>query len=296
MRCGHTCWTTSARPRRHGCAGSMAGCRKRKKRRSLPISGTPRGRARTGSRLSSWSLRPRSVWASTVVTSAAYSSRAPQQTRPPSTSSWAGRAVMRPARFPAPVRLTPGALPPRAGPDPDAVLARAARAWVEAEPGRAARASVTALPAALARAGAAGEDPAATWAALVELHHAGVLDVSAAPNRRWLTSLRIHRRTIPSMFSAAVSTRRRRAADELAALPAWYADTARCATLAVADYLAPVPPGQVPPGTCSTPPCRCSTCWARVGTGTLPKELAAGVHPAHPPHTAVDDRLRRARP
>jgi hypothetical protein len=144
--------------------------------------------------------------------------------------------------------------------------------------------------------GAVGlDDPAATWAQLVELHHAGVLDVSAAPNRVWLTGVRVHASALPAAYSATIGTRAQRAAAELAELRSWYGDTRTCANQGIADYLAPTPPGQLPAGTCSSPACRCSSCWGRDGTGTAPQVLEAVMNPARRVASAADDRLRRAR-
>ncbi|HMC40514.1 MAG TPA: hypothetical protein VKI19_12685, partial [Acidimicrobiales bacterium] len=198
--------------------------------------------------------------------------------------------------MPATVRLTAGETPAPGGPDPADAFARAARDWVDADPLRATTTSVVRLHAELVAAGVAErDDPPATWAALVELHHAGVLDVSAAPNRTWLTALRVHSRTIPAGFVDAVSVRRRRAAVDLAALRAWYGDTAICANQGIADYLAPTPPGAVPAGTCSSAPCRCSSHWSTDASGTMPAVFEAVVHPTPRPASASDDRLRRAR-
>jgi len=93
----------------------------------------------------------------------------------------------------------------------------------------------------------------------------------------------------------AVSVRRRRAAVDLAALRAWYGDTAICANQGIADYLAPTPPGAVPAGTCSSAPCRCSSHWSTDASGTMPAVFEAVVHPTPRPASASDDRLRRAR-
>jgi ATP-dependent DNA helicase RecQ len=102
------------------------------------------------------------------------------------------------------------------------MFARVVRSWVDADPARAARTDVAVLHAYLAPTGVAiPDDPGATWPNLVELYHAGVCDVSAAPSRTWLTALGIHIRTMPAAFSTAVGARCRRAAEELAELRAW---------------------------------------------------------------------------
>ena len=198
--------------------------------------------------------------------------------------------------FPATLRLVPGEGATPAGEDLDARFARAARTFVEADAERAKRTSVLNLHCHLAAVGLAErDDPAATWAALVELHHAGVLDVSAAPNRHWLTALRIATRQLPASYAQAITARSQRAATELRALRDWYGNHETCANQGIADYLAPVPPGVLPPGTCSTAPCRCSACWSRDGDGTVPVVLEALLHPPPRPASASDDRLRRAR-
>ena len=94
--------------------------------------------------------------------------------------------------FPQTVCLRPGEAPAPEGDGEADRFGAAARAWVEADPARARRASVLEVHEHLAGLGLVERaDPAATWAGLVECHHAGVLDTSAAPNRAWLTALAV---------------------------------------------------------------------------------------------------------
>jgi len=195
--------------------------------------------------------------------------------------------------FPATVALTPGEAVPDPVADP---LGAALAGWVAARVAAAKRAAVLDVHAALAGAGLVDPaDPAATWAALVDAHHAGVLDVSQAPNRRWLTSVAVHAAALPAGFTAAVTARVAAAAAELAALRAWYGDTGRCANQGIADYFSPTGAGTVPVGTCSTSPCRCSSHWAHATGGTRPAMLDALLHPPARSASASDDRARAAR-
>lgn len=192
--------------------------------------------------------------------------------------------------MPKTLRLTPGES------IPDDAFARAARDWVVADAVRAARTDLPALHAHLAQQGVTpADDPGATWAALVELHHGGVLDVSAAPNRVWLTALRIITRTIPDDYVNRVAVRRQRALAELTSLRSWYADNSTCANQGIANYFTSLPPAPLPPGTCSTDECRCSSCWSNGATGAPPAVLTAVMHPSARPASANQDRLRLAR-
>lgn len=137
-------------------------------------------------------------------------------------------------------------------------------------------------------------DAGATWAAIVELHHAGVLDVSQAPNRSWLTALRLNAAVVPSEYAVRIAARRQRAVGELRALRVWYADTVNCANQGLADYFAARPPGQLHADTCSTDQCRCSTCWGNSG-GSAPDLLNALLHPNARLASQGEDRQRLRR-
>ncbi|HET9127047.1 MAG TPA: DEAD/DEAH box helicase [Propionibacteriaceae bacterium] len=195
--------------------------------------------------------------------------------------------------FPATVALTPGEAIPDPADDPAGV---ALVAWVAAQGAAAKRASVLAVHAALSGADLVdAADPAATWAALIEAHHSGILDVSQAPNRRWLTALALHTNVLPAGYREAVTARVAAAAAELKALRDWYGDTGRCANQGIADYFSHTGHGVVPAGTCTTSPCRCSSHWANATSGTRPAMFEALLHPPARPASASDDRARAAR-
>lgn len=198
--------------------------------------------------------------------------------------------------LPATVHLSPGETPAPTGSDPADRFAAEARAWVEADPERAKRASVIDVHRHLADAGVADpSDPASTWAGLVECHHAGVLDTSAASNRTWLTAVDVRTRDLPAQFTARASARTARIAAELAELRTFYSDNTTCVNQAFCDYFASAPPGTVPAGTCSTPECRCTSCWNAEQTGTPPNLLNALLHPPARLASAADDKRRSAR-
>ncbi|MGH3261419.1 MAG: DEAD/DEAH box helicase, partial [Trebonia sp.] len=198
--------------------------------------------------------------------------------------------------MPATLRLTPGETPAPTGSDSADRFAAAARAWVEADPARAKKASVVEVHRHLVTLGLVDVgDPAATWADLVECHHAGVLDVSAAPNRTWLTTLTVKASALPAEYARRVAARAKRAADELSELRGFFAEHRSCANQMIADYFAPAPPGALPAGTCSTPECRCINHWAGGASGSPPGLLNAVLNPPVRPASAGDDKRRRAR-
>ena len=198
--------------------------------------------------------------------------------------------------MPATLRLTPGETPPPTGPDIADRFAAEARAWVEADPGRAKLASVIEVHNHLAGLGLADpDDPAATWAGLVECHHAGILDTSAAPNRTWLTALAVNTTALPGGYAQRMAARAARAASELSELRDFFAEREECVNQTIADYFAASPPGALPAGTCSTAECRCINCWSAGPRGSPPDLLKAVLAPPAKPASAADDNRRRAR-
>ncbi|MFE2696945.1 DEAD/DEAH box helicase [Streptomyces mirabilis] len=101
--------------------------------------------------------------------------------------------------------------------------------------------------------------PAGTWEILADLHDRGLLDVSAAPSRRYVTGLTVHHRQLPDGFLPLLTRRTSRAAGELALLKDFFEDTTTCAQRKFADYFG-VP--EVPDDCCAGARCRCSACWA----------------------------------
>ncbi|MGW3207160.1 DEAD/DEAH box helicase [Streptomyces sp. NPDC001135] len=104
------------------------------------------------------------------------------------------------------------------------------------------------------------EGPASTWQLLSDLHDRGLLDVSAAPSRHWVTGIHVHETGLPEGFLAAVSGRARRAAAEIARLRDFFEDSATCAHRKFADYFGVT---ELPEGCCTTEANRCGACWGR---------------------------------
>lgn len=108
------------------------------------------------------------------------------------------------------------------------------------------------------------DGPAATWELLADLHDRGLLDVSAAPSRRLVTGLTVHRRTLPDGYLPLLHRRGSRAAEELTELRLFFDATTVCAQRLFADYFGV---SDLPEGCCATADCRCSACW---DTGNQP--------------------------
>jgi RecQ family ATP-dependent DNA helicase len=106
------------------------------------------------------------------------------------------------------------------------------------------------------------DDPAATWAILATLHDLGVTDVSQAGNNRTLVAVRARHTfgRLPDDFVARMTAHRARLRTELADLHAWYT-AGSCANEGFAAYFAIGARPALPAGVCSTPVCRCSSCW-----------------------------------
>ncbi|MEW6581187.1 MAG: DEAD/DEAH box helicase [Actinomycetota bacterium] len=117
-------------------------------------------------------------------------------------------------------------------------------------------------------------DPARTWVLLQDLHVAGHLDVSQAPNDRTLIGCRPLTSALPAGFTALVGRRLERAARELRELVDWLQDD-RCTAAGLVDYLS----ATLPPGTCALPTVRCSTCWGDPATAVA-GEVPGAIHEA----------------
>ena len=102
------------------------------------------------------------------------------------------------------------------------------------------------------------EDPAGTWQLLADLHDRGLLDISAAPSRHLVTGLRAQAHTVPAGFTAEVSGKAARAAEEVRLLRDFFDDSTTCANRKLADYFGVA---NLPEGCCSHSGNRCSACW-----------------------------------
>ena len=155
--------------------------------------------------------------------------------------------------------------------------------------GTAAEVEVCAIAAALG-----SQDPAETWSDLLDTYHAGLLDVRQV-SPRWLTSVAVIERTLPSEWEAMVAARRRAGSLELASLRAWFASRG-CANVDLARYFGM---GTVPVGTCADADSRCSTCWGdanKVGREDVQHPLLDALQTRRRrPRDAQDEARRRRR-
>jgi ATP-dependent DNA helicase RecQ len=140
------------------------------------------------------------------------------------------------------------------------------------------------------------EGPASTWQLLSDLHDRGLLDVSAAPSRHWVSGIEVHRAELPAGFLTAMSGKARRAATEIARLRDFFDDSATCAHAKFADYFGVT---ELPDSCCTTEANRCDACWGRPDwpTGeTMPVSARALLTPRPRPidsGTQPESRLRR---
>ncbi|MCQ9183727.1 DEAD/DEAH box helicase [Streptomyces sp. IBSBF 2953] len=140
------------------------------------------------------------------------------------------------------------------------------------------------------------EGPASTWQLLSDLHDRGLLDVSAAPSRHWVSGTEVHRAELPAGFLTAMSGKARRAATEIARLRDFFDDSATCAHRKFADYFGVT---ELPESCCTTEANRCGACWGRPDwpTGeTMPVSARALLTPRPRPidsGTQPESRLRR---
>lgn len=147
-------------------------------------------------------------------------------------------------------------------------------------------------------------DVAGTWALLATMHDLGAVDVSQAGNTRTLVSLqpRDGASELPADFGALMTAHRVRLSAEVDALRNWYYGTTECANTGFAEYFAQS--GQaLPEGTCSTAPCRCSSCWSSLEGSEPEPALLTALKTPHPrpstnrdsgPYHAAVDRYVRA--
>lgn len=104
------------------------------------------------------------------------------------------------------------------------------------------------------------ESAASTWQMLADLHDRGLLDVSAAPSRHWVSGIEVHTTELPPDFLAALSGKAQRAAVEIGHLRDFFADSSTCAHQKFADYFGVA---DLPAGCCTTAANRCGACWGR---------------------------------
>ncbi|OKI02184.1 hypothetical protein A6A06_14010 [Streptomyces sp. CB02923] len=140
------------------------------------------------------------------------------------------------------------------------------------------------------------EGPAGTWQLLSDLHDRGLLDVSAAPSRHWVSGIAVHRSELPVDFLTAMSGKARRAAAEIARLRDFFDDSAACAHRKFADYFGVT---ELPEGCCTTESNRCGACWGRPdwpAGETMPVSAKALLTPKPRPidsSALPESRLRR---
>lgn len=103
-------------------------------------------------------------------------------------------------------------------------------------------------------------DPAGTWHLLAELHDQGLLDVSAAPSRGFVTGIRVLTRDIPAGYDDAVSGKVERARSELSLLSEFFRDERTCANQRFAQYFGVE---ELPSECCKHDWNRCDACWNR---------------------------------
>lgn len=103
-------------------------------------------------------------------------------------------------------------------------------------------------------------DPSGTWHLLAELHDQGLLDVSAAPSRGFVTGMRVLARDIPAAYDDAVSGKVERARGELSLLSEFFRDERTCANQKFAHYFGVE---ELPPECCQHDWNRCDACWSR---------------------------------
>jgi ATP-dependent DNA helicase RecQ len=140
------------------------------------------------------------------------------------------------------------------------------------------------------------EGPAGTWQLLSDLHDRGLLDVSAAPSRHWVSGIEVHSTDVPAHFLAALSGKAQRAAMEIARLRDFFDESTVCAHRKFADYFGVT---ELPDACCTTEANRCGACWGRpdwpVGE-TMPAPAQALLTPKpRPINSATQPESRRKR-
>ncbi|WUI95665.1 DEAD/DEAH box helicase [Streptomyces sp. NBC_00391] len=104
------------------------------------------------------------------------------------------------------------------------------------------------------------ENPAGTWQLLADLHDRGLLDVSAAPSRHWVSGIEVHTTELPADFLTALSGKAQRAAAEIGQLRDFFNDSSTCAHRKFADYFGVT---DLPAACCTTEANRCGACWGK---------------------------------
>ncbi|MEV6677960.1 DEAD/DEAH box helicase [Streptomyces erythrochromogenes] len=104
------------------------------------------------------------------------------------------------------------------------------------------------------------ENPAGTWQLLADLHDRGLLDVSAAPSRHWVSGIEVHTTELPADFLTSLSGKAQRAAVEIGQLRDFFNDSSTCAHRKFADYFGVA---DLPAGCCTTEANRCGACWGK---------------------------------
>ncbi|WP_055531732.1 DEAD/DEAH box helicase [Streptomyces graminilatus] len=140
------------------------------------------------------------------------------------------------------------------------------------------------------------ESPAGTWQLLSDLHDRGLLDVSAAPSRHWVSGIEVHTTELPRDFLTALSGKAQRAAAEIDRLRDFFDDSSTCAHRKFADYFGVT---ELPAACCTTAANRCGACWGKpdwpVGE-TMPSAAEALLTPKpRPIDSAAQPESRRKR-
>ncbi|MFD9787805.1 DEAD/DEAH box helicase [[Kitasatospora] papulosa] len=104
------------------------------------------------------------------------------------------------------------------------------------------------------------ENPAGTWQLLADLHDRGLLDVSAAPSRHWVSGIEVHTTDLPADFLTTLSGKAQRAAVEIGHLRDFFNDSSTCAHRKFADYFGVT---DLPAACCTTEANRCGACWGK---------------------------------
>ncbi|TKA04742.1 DEAD/DEAH box helicase [Actinacidiphila oryziradicis] len=104
------------------------------------------------------------------------------------------------------------------------------------------------------------ESPAGTWQLLSDLHDRGLLDVSAAPSRHWVSGIEVHTTELPADFLTVLSGKAQRAAVEINRLRDFFDDSSTCAHRKFADYFGVT---ELPAACCTTEANRCGACWGK---------------------------------
>jgi RecQ family ATP-dependent DNA helicase len=190
--------------------------------------------------------------------------------------------------FPATVTITPLDDPARCDDEELAAVADTVMKLAQTAPGRHHVSDVhTTLTGQVAGYPVVAGDPAQTWAVLATLHDLGVVDVSQAGNNRTLIAVN-GRGVLPDTFVQAMTAHRSRLIGDLQELKDWYT-AAECANAGLAGYFSITGTAALADGVCSTPSCRCSTCWSKSSDGLREPALLTALNTPHPRPAARRD-------